>query len=387
MFGWSPSELVGKRSLDFIHPDDQERAINSWMEMLTAPGVSHRVRLRHKRRDGSWLWVEIINHNLVDDPAHKDVKCEVIDVSDEMAAHEALRVREQLLRRLTETLPNGVLQIDGDRRVLYANERLCSIIGTSTSATVDAQFANVVSEDRPAVDRALDAVLVEAQDVDVVVRVQASPTEHRICEMSFRVLTSDDGAVSGAIVCVSDVTESSRMRSELEIRATFDQLTGCHNRESILTTLDATLARTEGPDAGTAAIFVDLDRFKPVNDRFGHAAGDRLLEAVAARLREAVRVGDLVGRVGGDEFLVVCPDVTDPNRALEVGERIASALREPVDVGAGTVVPSGSIGVAWSPRGHADADALVAVADAAMYESKRDGAGLPRLVSIEADAA
>ena len=93
------------------------------------------------------------------------------------------------------------------------------------------------------------------------------------------------------------------MRNELERRASLDPLTKCHNRRSIMTTLERTLAKYRETSLGVAVIFVDLDRFKPVNDRFGHAAGDELLTVLADRLRRTVRADDIVGRIGGDEFL------------------------------------------------------------------------------------
>jgi diguanylate cyclase (GGDEF)-like protein len=135
---------------------------------------------------------------------------------------------------------------------------------------------------------------------------------------------------SGAIICISDVTERARMREELEIRATYDALTGCHNRASILAALERAMQAPSSRDAGTAVLFVDLDRFKHVNDRWGHAVGDQLLRRTSERLTANARGGDLVGRLGGDEFLVVCENVATEEQAAAIGERIAAALREVV---------------------------------------------------------
>ena len=99
---------------------------------------------------------------------------------------------------------------------------------------------------------------------------------------------------------MADVTDSARMRDELKRRATFDELTGCHNRASFMLALEANIA--EMPDTDRAVMFVDLDRFKELNDRCGHAAGDELLRTIGERLRATVRSNDLVGRVGGDDF-------------------------------------------------------------------------------------
>ena len=184
--------------------------------------------------------------------------------------------------------------------------------------------------------------------------------------------------MSGAVGCLTDITDSSRTRAELELRATFDGLTGCVNRTTTMATLDTVL---DASGANTAVVFVDLDDFKDVNDQFGHVVGDTLLVAIAARIRDAVRAGDVVGRIGGDEFLVVCADVTDAVAALTLGERIADALEQPLEVHVVMLHPKASIGVAWAGE-HAfgpDAEMLIAEADAAMYASKSTGEGRPVL--------
>jgi len=113
LLGWTPAELSGRRSLDLVHPDDHERAIASWMDMLsTPPGAARRVRLRHLHKNGQAVWFEITNHNHLADADRPGVIAEMLDISDEMAAQEAVRAAEQLMRRLTETLPLGILQID-----------------------------------------------------------------------------------------------------------------------------------------------------------------------------------------------------------------------------------------------------------------------------------
>ena len=130
--------------------------------------------------------------------------------------------------------------------------------------------------------------------------------------------------------------------------------------------------------AERAVVFIDLDGFKAVNDRYGHAAGDELLSIVARRLADVVRDGDMVGRIGGDEFLAVCPDIGGPDQAMKLAERLAEAQGEEVSVAKGRFVVRVSIGVAWSSGEGVDADTIVAQADNAMYESKREGAGQPK---------
>jgi PAS domain S-box-containing protein len=113
ILGWSREEMVGHRSLEVIHPEDRPRAVANWMDTRSAPGAGRRVRLRHLHRNGSWQWFEFTNHNLLGDPKHGCVVAEMVDISDEMAALEALRANERLLRRLAETLPgNGGFKLN-----------------------------------------------------------------------------------------------------------------------------------------------------------------------------------------------------------------------------------------------------------------------------------
>jgi diguanylate cyclase (GGDEF)-like protein len=230
-----------------------------------------------------------------------------------------------------------------------------------------------------ALDRALDEVLGEGQEADIEVELQLPPGhESRFCTISLRALSEDDGTVNGAIACVADITDSARMREELNRRATFDELTACHNRASVMGALEADIASGQRR-AERAAVFVDLDGFKAVNDRCGHATGDELLNTVAQRLRGVLRDEDVIGRIGGDEFLAVCPNVGGPEQAMKLADRLAEAQRDEVSVATGTVRGRVSIGVAWSSGEGTDADSMVALADGAMYESKRDGLGQPRL--------
>ncbi|MEA2160381.1 MAG: hypothetical protein QOD66_2761 [Solirubrobacteraceae bacterium] len=378
ILGWDADELVGHRTLPFTHPDDHPLVIENWMDLLANPGPARRVRVRYQRRDESWVWFEITNHNLLDDPDHRCVVSGMLDISDEMAANESLRAREQLLDRLAEALPLGLFQIDSARHVVYTNDRLHEIVGIERAPTVSAQLAHLADEHRPALVEALDAVLRRGLHAEIEVAFDLpDSSDRRLCTMSLRALSDDAGTINGAIVCVTDVTEAARMRDELKQRATFDQLTGCYNRASIMRALEADVGRA----GDRAVIFIDLDDFKQVNDSLGHAAGDELLMFAAERLRETIRDQDLVGRFGGDEFLVICPQITDPEGAVELAERLCTSLSGTVQLAAGISSLHASLGVAWSQGAAVTADALVAQADAAMYESKRLGAGRPQLAS------
>jgi diguanylate cyclase (GGDEF)-like protein/PAS domain S-box-containing protein len=386
ILGWSAEEMVGHRSTEFIHPDDQELAIDNWMEMLASPGPGRRVRLRHRRRDESWVWLEATNHNLLNDPDQRCVVSEMVDISEEMAAHEELKAREQLLDGLAEAIPVGLFQVDRNRNVVYTNDRLHEILCVERADTVELQLATVAAADRPALDAAMDDVLKDGLNADIEVELHLPPSDElRFCAISLRALLQTDGTHNGAIACVSDITDSARMREELKRRATFDELTGCYNRASIMRALEENIASGQR-HAERAVVFIDLDGFKEVNDRYGHAAGDELLSIVGGRLADVVRDGDMVGRIGGDEFLAVCPDIGGPDQAMKLADRLADAQGEEVSVAKGRFVVRVSIGVAWSSGEGVDADTIVAQADRAMYESKHEGAGQPKFAAMAAAA-
>ena len=198
------------------------------------------------------------------------------------------------------------------------------------------------------------------------------PKEHRQCTLSVRTLLSEQGEITGAVATLADVTESVRMRDELKLQATYDSLTSCLNRASTMAALEGMLTR-QGAIGRPAVVFVDLDDFKHVNDHLGHAAGDEVLEIVARRLRRAVREGDVVGRIGGDEFLVLCPGISSSSVALRAATRLARGLRPPMKLATAEMACRASIGVAWSAEPGVGADTLIGQADAAMYESKHQG--------------
>lgn len=380
ILGWTLEDLKGSRGRDFMHPDDQALAVDNWMAMLASPGPGRRVRLRYRHKDGSYVWFEVTNNNLLNDPDHRCVISEMVDISEEMTAHE-------LLDRLAQTIPVGLFQLDAERRIVYTNGRLHEILGVEREDTITAQLATVSSGDRPVLDRAIDEVLEHGLEADLEVELHLPDGgELRFCTVSLRALGQVNGATTGVIACVADITDSARMREELKRQATFDELTGCYNRATIMRALERNIASGER-DAERAVVFVDLDRFKSINDEHGHAAGDELLCILAKRLQNVVRDGDMVGRIGGDEFLAVCPGIGGPEQAMRLAERLAESQREEISSTIGNAVMQASIGVAWSSGERDDADAMVAKADAAMYASKHEGLGQPKLAVTQSEPA
>jgi diguanylate cyclase (GGDEF)-like protein len=289
-------------------------------------------------------------------------------------------------------MPVGLLHLDVERNVLYNNSRLLQILqgGAPTASengspvgkgsgqpSAETLLQTLTDEGKAAFDTALGEVLERGVDRDLEVDIVLQSGVWRHALLTVRALLKPSGEVNGAITCVLDVTESARARRELEKRATFDALTRCYNRSSILNAVQQELDLDGSPETGV--VYVDLDNFKPVNDTLGHSAGDELLTLVAERLKVASRTNDEIGRLGGDEFLVLLRDIPGRHIAMRVAQRIADSLQRPFDLSCGTVKLGASIGVACTSSEAITAEELVKRSDAAMYHSKEAGASRPVL--------
>ncbi len=162
---------------------------------------------------------------------------------------------------------------------------------------------------------------------------------------------------------------------ELTRRTLQDELTGLPNRTLFWERLSHRMSLGNRRHSGYAVIFVDLDKFKEINDTLGHRVGDQLLVDVAKRIGGVLRVGDSAARMGGDEFLILLDDVGSPEAAMIVANRLNAALREPYELGAGQRIVTASMGAVVSSDEFEDADAVIAAADTAMYEAKQRGRG------------
>jgi diguanylate cyclase (GGDEF)-like protein/PAS domain S-box-containing protein len=361
LLGWTAEELVGRRTVELVHPDDAERAIDAWMAMRSGTDTG-RTRARYRHADGHYVWVEVTNDNRLQDPELGCVLSELVDISAEMAQVEELRDRERQLARLAGALPIGVCHVRADGEVLYCNEPLTALLGAIDSRA--ALVRSVIEVDRRGVNLALSYALRD-RPVDLEVGVLQGVEERR-CELTFRPVTNDVGDIDGVIVCAADVTDRSRLRAELEHRASHDALSGCLNRAATVAALEQALLTSPW----VALAYIDLDGFKAVNDELGHAAGDELLRVAAARLQSVTRHTDRLGRIGGDEFVVICPQLHGAFEASELVARLSAALNDDVSFAGRQIPLRASIGVALSVPGDFDAEAVLVRADAAMYEAK-----------------
>ncbi len=353
LLGRAEDELVGRSSLELIHPDDRGRAVDNWLRMVSGGG-NQSVRLRYARGDGTWIWLETSNDPGDPGAPERSVVCQLVDISDEMAATEALRHSEQLLRRMAEAVPVGLLHVGTDGAVSYANQQVHRLFGAERLEHLDDLTALLVPEEAAALASGLATVGRSGEDTDVELTAGAG----RLCCRVHLSAVTHDGQPLGVLLCVVDVTE-------LTTKATRDSLTGLHNRASILRILADAIAR---PRAQVGVVFADLDHFKEVNDHYGHAVGDDVLRHVAQVFTAALRSGDEVGRLGGDEFLVVCSGSGGAPELEAVAARLEARLRDSVP-GLGRAVGA-CLGLARYAGSGDSVEALVDRADQAMYAAK-----------------
>jgi diguanylate cyclase (GGDEF)-like protein/PAS domain S-box-containing protein len=208
---------------------------------------------------------------------------------------------------------------------------------------------------------------------DFTYRYRRHDGEQRYIRISGEPVFDEGGNFRGYRGVGRDVTETRLAELKVHELARYDGLTGLPNRNMFLGELDRTIARARRQDMRFAVCFIDLDHFKTVNDRLGHAAGDELLRVMATRLRGAVRASDLVARLGGDEFVVLLEEGGGPGELDALGHKLLTAMGEPVVLQGCTFLVTGSVGLSMFPQDGADAATLLKNADAAMYQAKGRG--------------
>ncbi|HEY8216929.1 MAG TPA: EAL domain-containing protein [Acidimicrobiia bacterium] len=280
------------------------------------------------------------------------------------------------------SLEEGVLVVDGDGSILFANDSAREHLGAGFR---DGMSISELLDGVPLVDE--DGVPIDPDDHPVSVGLRTgAPTsgavlgvsrepELRWFSMSVQPLRDDDPAQAGAVVCsFSDITESKRAQSLLSFQATHDSLTELPNRDLVIEALVDAKAPGYARGANVAVLLADLDRFKTVNDTFGHGAGDSVLQTVASRIVESARSDDFVGRLAGDEFAVVCRGVPSAAAACDMARRIAAIIEEPITLPSGRkLVVTASVGVACEHAHDVTAEITLAHADMAMYRAKQLG--------------
>jgi diguanylate cyclase (GGDEF)-like protein/PAS domain S-box-containing protein len=304
-----------------------------------------------------------------------DIRAAEQQARDERRERELAQAQrnEERFRSLVQNSADIILILDGSDRVSYQSPSAEHAWGYDTARLLGRRLSEFADADD---ESAIESLLVAAHEavgvnIPAEVRLRFADGVLHTCEAVVRNLL-DDPSINGIVATLRDITERKQLEAELTRLAFRDPLTGLANRALFGDRLEQALQRAERHDRSIGLLFLDLDNFKLVNDGLGHHAGDRVLAAVADRLRLAVREEDSAARIGGDEFTVLVEEISKPGDALEIANRITEALRPPILIDDRELVVSASIGIALSRSGDRP-DGLIRSADLAMYRAKISG--------------
>ena len=299
------------------------------------------------------------------------------DFTARKQAEDALRRSEEELRVFADNVPAMTVSYDQDLRCRFANKAYAEFFGFVAEDILGKHLRDVIGEEayREIEDRFVQVLQGRAVTYQRTRKVQNGECRHLEIKLLPRI--GDAGKILGCFAVMTDITEYKLAEERIQRVAHHDGLTGLPNRLLFNDRLTHAISLARRDSGRLALLYLDLDQFKPVNDTLGHAAGDELLQAVAARVRHQVRESDTVARIGGDEFTVILPGIADVDEAQIVAGKISAALALPFRLG-GTersIEIGTSIGIAVYPTDGRDADALVKAADAAMYTVKQARSG------------
>lgn len=311
-----------------------------------------------------------------------------------LGGSEFLRLRTMLAAQRLAMVGahDGIWVWDPLSKELNAGERLMQILGYDKDVIADthAWLEIVHPEDRGHYNHEVSRHLKGlTEHFYCEYRVRASNGEYRWLASRGMAERDRRGVARLMAGSVTDITERRAQEEQVRYLAHHDHLTGLPNRLLLADRVERALAAARREDSMVALLFIDMDRFKDVNDSLGHTTGDTLLQAVATRLTGLVREADTVARQGGDEFIVLLPSLADAAQAMQVAEKIVAAFRQTVTIGEREFYINASVGLGLFPRDGTDLDTLLRAADTAMYAAKHAGGNAVGVVDerLRADAS
>jgi diguanylate cyclase (GGDEF)-like protein/PAS domain S-box-containing protein len=376
LLGYGPGGLIGRNPFNIIHPKDVQAAREAFQRLASSPNAEMAMELRYRKADGSWIFLETVGANRLDYPGIHGIVLTFRDVTERKRAEAALKASEQRYMLAMEGASDGMWEISTASKELYVSPRLLSMLGYTQSALPDAAAWEFLihPEDQDDYRREMAAHLQGVTDhLECEYRLRAANGEY-LWVFSRGIAARDRYGkplrLAGSIV---DITERKRAEARIEHLATRDALTGLPNRLLLNDRLAQYIHASRRSSQSFAVLFIDLDRFKTINDSLGHNVGDELLREVAARLEDCVRKDDTLARLGGDEFVVALHGVRNASDAAQVAQKVLKRLHQPYVLPSRTLSSSCSVGIAIFPHDGEDIATLMKNADTAMYHAKDRG--------------
>jgi len=371
VLGYEPDELVGQVAFAYVHPDDIAAVGNKFAAVITNPGTSEVVEFRFLHKSGSWRSMEAAGTAHIDsDGLHVIVNSR--DVTDRRKAEETSRENAELFSKAFQASPAAIAITDGETGAfLNVNTTFLRLLGYSPEEVVGRSSDDLGLWEEPAERQRLVQALAEngsANDFETVFRNKSG-------DLVYGVISAETIELSGrpcVLSIVHDITERKQAEQTINHLAYHDPLTGLPNRALFRDRLNTALARARRHQEVVSVMFLDLDRFKLVNDTLGHAVGDSLLQSVASELKQLLRDEDTVARIGGDEFTILLSDLAIGD-VTRVVERVLESVKAPRSLGGREMRVTTSIGICQYPEDGDDAETLMRNADIAMYRAKEQG--------------
>ncbi len=370
-------ELLGRKMADHIyfHPAEREQLIATFADT----GHANERELLWKKRDGSPVWVQLSAHSIVTPDESILFEGFVFDIT---ARKRAETVQRTQLAAMTASI-DGIGILDESLRFSYVNEAMARLYGYSQPLELEQQPLSLLY-DAPELALFDDSVLPAVRKEG---RWRGETRGRRRDGAAFPQEISISAIEGGGLVCVvRDVTERTYAEDQIKHLAYHDALTNLPNRLLMKDRLGVAVSHAQREKTRLAVLFLDLDRFKVINDSLGHNVGDQLLQAVAARLRSCVRDSDTVSRLGGDEFTVMLPNLTRSDDGAIVAEKILEAIRHPFSLDGREFFLTTSIGISLFPDDGSDTETLIKNADTAMYQAKEQGSDNYALFNAQVNA-
>ena len=374
LFGYGQAELcAGLGPLDLTVADDQEVARREIERRIEGAAAASYYAFRGRRKDGGLIDVEVfgVRTTFAGGPAIIGI---LLDVSERTKAERAVADQLRFIGQLVDTIPNPVFYKDETGRYLGCNPAFEEYIGMGRSQLMGRSVYDISPRDLADRYFAADQALFDQRGKQVyeAAVVYADGSRHDVVFYK-ATFNKADGSLGGLVGVMLDITERKRMEEAIWHEANYDALTGLPNRRLFRDRLREDLKRVQRTGHQLALLFIDLDRFKEINDTLGHDVGDQLLVEAAERIRGELRASDTISRQGGDEFVIILPDLVDPAVAGRVARQIIGALARPFRLDRHQAYVSASIGIAFYPDDSSEIEALVGYADQAMYAAKAQG--------------